>query len=218
MIFSNPELTLMQAVGSVPFLAEVAPGLGDTACCRTLRDLVSSRFGQLPALGNGTVFYTGSVARMIAELDLACGDFAAAVQHFEAGLRVDARLGARPYMARGRLGLARALRETGEPGRAVALARTAAADARRLDMPGLLRQADTFLGDASARARAADPLTDREREVVALVAQALSNRDVARRLVLSERTVESHVRRILAKTGLTSRSELIRWFLQPPGR
>lgn len=45
------------------------------------------------------------------------------------------------------------------------------------------------------------------------MAQALSNREVARRLVLSERTVEAHVRRILAKTGHTSRTELIRWFL-----
>jgi DNA-binding NarL/FixJ family response regulator len=57
-------------------------------------------------------------------------------------------------------------------------------------------------------------LTAREHEVVELVAQALSNRDIAARLVLSERTVESHVRRILAKTGMRTRTELTRWFLQ----
>jgi DNA-binding NarL/FixJ family response regulator len=83
-------------------------------------------------------------------------------------------------------------------------------------MPGLLRAADAFLAETTAKARAKDPLTDREREVAALVAQALTNREVARTLVLSERTVESHVRRILAKTGLTSRTELIRWNLQRP--
>jgi DNA-binding NarL/FixJ family response regulator len=100
----------------------------------------------------------------------------------------------------------------------VDLARTAAAEARRLDMPGLLRAADAFLTDAAAEARAEDPLTPREREVAGLVAQALSNREVARTLVLSERTVESHVRSILAKTGLTTRTELTRWYLQQPPR
>jgi DNA-binding NarL/FixJ family response regulator len=130
---------------------------------------------------------------------------------------MDAQIGARPYVARGRMGLARALAATGEQPRAAELARAAAAEARRLDMPGLLRTADIFLAEAAAKARAEDPLSDREREVVELVAQALSNREVARRLVLSERTVEAHVRRILAKTGHSSRAELIRWFLTRQG-
>jgi DNA-binding NarL/FixJ family response regulator len=80
-------------------------------------------------------------------------------------------------------------------------------------MPGLLREADSFLADAASKARVADPLSPREREVLTLVAQALSNRDIASALVLSERTVESHVRNILAKTGLTTRTELVRWHL-----
>src|SRR5262249_5864498 len=134
--------------------------------------------------------------------------------HLEEGVRVDAQMGALPYVARGRLNLARALHLTGETARAVPLARSAAADARRLDMPGLLRQADEFLATVTAAAQTADPLTEREREVVELVATGLSNRDIAGRLYLSERTVESHVRRVLAKTSLTSRTELTRWFLQ----
>jgi DNA-binding CsgD family transcriptional regulator len=199
-------------------LASLAQGLNDAAGCRALREMLTSVYGRAPVLGAGTVFYGGSVARMIGELDLGCGEYAEAVPHFEEGLRVDSMLGARPYVARGRMGLARALRATGDLPKAVELARTAAADARRLDMPGLLRAADTFLADAAATARAEDPLTAREREVAGLVAQALSNREVARTLVLSERTVESHVRSILAKTGLTSRTELTRWYLQQPPR
>jgi DNA-binding CsgD family transcriptional regulator len=199
------------------YLAALAPGLNDTAGCRAVRDVVNTLFGQSPAIGAGTVFYAGSVARMLGELDLGCGDFAAAVPHFEEGLRVDSLLGARPYVAWGRMGLARALSASGDVARALELARAAAADARRLDMPGLLAAADTFLADA-AKARAKDPLTPREREVAGLVAQALSNREVARTLVLSERTVESHVRSILAKTGLTTRTELTRWYLQQPPR
>jgi DNA-binding NarL/FixJ family response regulator len=45
-------------------------------------------------------------------------------------------------------------------------------------------------------------LTDREREVLRLMAQGLTNTGIARRLVLSERTVEAHVRRVLLKLDL----------------
>jgi DNA-binding CsgD family transcriptional regulator len=52
------------------------------------------------------------------------------------------------------------------------------------------------------------PLTDREQEVVMLIGKGLSNRAVAERLTLSVRTVESHIYRAMAKTGVTSRDEL----------
>jgi DNA-binding CsgD family transcriptional regulator len=44
--------------------------------------------------------------------------------------------------------------------------------------------------------------------------QALTNREMAAGLVPSQRTVASHLRRILAKTGLSSRAELTRWYLE----
>jgi DNA-binding CsgD family transcriptional regulator/tetratricopeptide (TPR) repeat protein len=194
-------------------LIELAPMFGDPHECRTIRDIVATRYGHSAVIGGGTVAFTGSVDRVLAELTLVAGDAEAAVPRFEAGLRLESQIGARPYVARGRMGLAQALAATGERPRAVALARAAAAEGRRLDMPGLVRTADAFLAATAAKVRAEDPLSSREREVVELVAQALSNREVARRLVLSERTVEAHVRRILAKTGHTTRAELIRWFL-----
>lgn len=52
------------------------------------------------------------------------------------------------------------------------------------------------------------PLTDREAEVVMLLAEGLTNRAVAERLTLSVRTVESHIYRAMMKTGTNSRDEL----------
>jgi DNA-binding CsgD family transcriptional regulator len=52
------------------------------------------------------------------------------------------------------------------------------------------------------------PLTDREREIVMLIGAGLSNREVAARLTLSVRTVESHIYQAMLKTGATCRDEL----------
>jgi len=59
----------------------------------------------------------------------------------------------------------------------------------------------------SARAQ----LTAREREVAALVATGLSNKEIAEKLVISERTAEGHVEHILGKLELRSRSQIASW-------
>jgi DNA-binding NarL/FixJ family response regulator len=57
-------------------------------------------------------------------------------------------------------------------------------------------------------------LTRREREVAALVADGLGNRDIAERLFLSKRTVDSHIEHIFTKMGFTSRTQLANWVLE----
>ncbi len=54
-------------------------------------------------------------------------------------------------------------------------------------------------------------LTDREREIAVLVALGMANREIAEKLVLSVRTVETHVGRVLAKLGLRTRGQLTAW-------
>jgi predicted ATPase/DNA-binding CsgD family transcriptional regulator len=67
---------------------------------------------------------------------------------------------------------------------------------------------------ASARRAAkaaAGGLTEREREVVVLVAEGRTNRQIAEQLVIAEHTVERHVENILGKLGLTSRVQIAAW-------
>jgi DNA-binding NarL/FixJ family response regulator len=58
-----------------------------------------------------------------------------------------------------------------------------------------------------ATATSQDPLTEREREVLALVARGLSNQAIADRLAITERTARTHVSNILGKLGLASRTQ-----------
>ncbi|SDK21571.1 non-specific serine/threonine protein kinase [Nonomuraea maritima] len=57
------------------------------------------------------------------------------------------------------------------------------------------------------------PLTGREHEIAGLIAEGLSNREIASRLRLSERTVEAHVRGIFTKLACTSRARVAAWFV-----
>ncbi len=54
-------------------------------------------------------------------------------------------------------------------------------------------------------------LTRREREVAALIAEGLSNREIAARLVVAQRTAEGHVENILSKLGFSSRAQVAGW-------
>ena len=65
--------------------------------------------------------------------------------------------------------------------------------------------------ERTLRAVGERPLTRREGEIVKLVASGLTNRQIAEALVISEKTVESHMSHILAKLGLSSRARLAVW-------
>jgi two-component system response regulator NreC len=69
--------------------------------------------------------------------------------------------------------------------------------------------------DAEERARAAaDPLTDREREVLRLLALGHTNQEIAKSLFLSVRTVETHRAHIMQKLRLSTRAELVYYAME----
>jgi DNA-binding CsgD family transcriptional regulator len=88
--------------------------------------------------------------------------------------------------------------------------------ADRLAAVGSRMTVDQLMAEAIADQEAGgdDPLSPREREVLRLVAQGLTNAEVAAALFISKRTVESHLDHIRQKLGHDSRNQLMAWALR----
>lgn len=113
------------------------------------------------------------------------------------------------------------LLRSGEPLKAGNLLRTAADTFQRLGMRLQLGRALAGIARADAaltqRSEALTSLTKREREIAELVAEGLTNREIAARLVVSPRTPEYHIRNVLKKLGLNSREEIARLMARGAG-
>jgi DNA-binding NarL/FixJ family response regulator len=111
--------------------------------------------------------------------------------------------------ARSRAGLAAVLRAAGQTKEALDQARLAADVARQLGATPLLAEVGGSAAPASSSRSQAHPdaLTGREREVLALLVEGRTNRQIGRQLYISEKTVSVHVSNILAKLQLGSRTE-----------
>lgn len=72
-------------------------------------------------------------------------------------------------------------------------------------LEGFLKEGQT------APAMASDRLSSREREIVQLLAEGRSNKEIARDLALSVKTVETHRSSVMRKLGISSLAELVRW-------
>ena len=72
-----------------------------------------------------------------------------------------------------------------------------------------LRRGDAGAGEARRGDHGPDALTEREREVMGLIARGRPNREIAESLFISPRTAQGHVARIFAKLGVNSRSAAV---------
>lgn len=122
--------------------------------------------------------------------------------------------------ARAQVTLARTVAES-DRGAALAEARQAAETFAWLGASAEYDRACVVLRSLGSRPyrvpRAEGPLTGRERDVLRLVADGLSNPEIAQRLFLSRRTVAHHVSNVLAKLGVRNRAEAAAWLIAHEG-
>jgi DNA-binding NarL/FixJ family response regulator len=108
------------------------------------------------------------------------------------------RVGARSYVLKGadRVELARAIR--------------AVSNGEAIFSPAIAQRLSSYFAQTSrAPAPAFPELSDREREVLALIGRGLSNTEIANRLYISGKTVRNHITNIFAKLEISDRSEAI---------
>ena len=183
--------------------AEIALGQADEAARRG-EDLV--------ALGNANDCHLiiGHGRRLLG-LASAGSDPAAGRAHLEAALVAFGRAEVPYRVAQTRLAIARLSRRI-DVELAAAEARTALTVFEDLGAGRDADDAAALLRELGVKAARSGPknlgrLTQREQEVLGLLAEGLSNPEIAERLFISRKTVEHHVARILAKLGLRGRAE-----------
>jgi pimeloyl-ACP methyl ester carboxylesterase len=81
------------------------------------------------------------------------------------------------------------------------------------DAQAVVEEVRRFLGLPRLRRSVPTSLTPRQTEVAALVAEGLSNREIGERLVITERSAESHLERIRLRLGFRSRSQIAAWYV-----
>lgn len=177
---------------------EVALRAGD-------RDLARTAAADLAALAerHGTPGLRAWSAHAAACLQLDHGDVRSALPLLDEAAAVYRSQHASHATARVHELVARARDATGEPGLAAADRATAAAIYERLGAAADLARL--------APRRPPGGLTDREVEVLRRVAAGASNREVARALVISEKTVSRHLANLYAKAGVSSRTAAAAW-------
>jgi len=199
---------------SMNYLAEVCAALGDASRADVLYRLLLPWQGRNFVNGSGTSC-AGSSGRFLGMLAATMCRWDEAERHFEEALAMNARIGARQPLAHTQCDYAVMLLARAAPGdrdRATALLEEAEILARPLGLVAAGRRA------AELRLRIPGPgptdqdgppdgLTNREMEVLRLLAIGRSNADIGLALGIGQSTVATHIHKILTKTGCDNRTE-----------
>jgi DNA-binding CsgD family transcriptional regulator len=215
-------LQLEQIAGSREDETEMSPLIRLLQAAVAVEDRVAThaliaRLACVAHLSIGTGSYT-CLARHLGDGAALVGDRAAARAYYLHALETARKIRFRPELALIHLRLAELLlQEPDNVQRSDALDHLEIAIPELQDMqmqPAIERALVLRNKHISVRRSASDALTGREREIAGLMATGLTNREIAARLVISEGTVEVHVKHILSKLGFKSRSEVAGWWAQ----
>jgi DNA-binding CsgD family transcriptional regulator len=201
----------------------VAPALRCLAAMRighlpdaaALADKLAAHRGRHIAGGSGTPAYLGPVVLLLGEAAVALGRWDHAVRDLRTAIDEARSAAIPPFEIRAAVLLAEALTARDD--------HAAAAEARELAeqyrpravayaMRPWIARLDQLAPAAPAGPDSAEPLSRRELEVAALVADGMTNRAIAAALYISERTAQNHVQHILTKLGLANRTQIATWF------
>jgi len=201
-------------------LAEVCTVLGDAPRAATLYQCLLPYQGYNIIVGPTAVAY-GAASRFLGMLAATMSRWEEAQHHFADAITMNTRMGARPWLAHTQYQYAAMLLARSRPGdgeQAVCLLDEALSTARELGMRALEERLIARIEERPVSAPAAvvsfDDLSRRELEVLGLLAEGKSNRDIAEALCISLPTVASHVRHILTKTGCANRTEVAAYALR----
>jgi DNA-binding CsgD family transcriptional regulator len=167
------------------------------------------------AAGAGGSSYAGPVELWMGIGDASLGRLDEAAASLREAHDTCERIGAPGFAVHAGAELGRVLARRGAPGDAAevrSLVDHLAPVATVLGMAPWVDALDQLDRAATAARRAAEPLTARELQVAGLVADGLTNRAIAERLYLSERTAQNHVQHILTKLGLSNRTQIAGWY------
>jgi DNA-binding CsgD family transcriptional regulator len=188
---------------------------------RAAAQALAGRLACVAHLSGDTLTVRGCVARHLGDAAALVGDRTAARNFYVQALESTGKIRFRPELALTHLRLAELLfKEADDAARREALEHLdlAIPELRDMKMQPALEQALAVrdsnapaMARAAGRESASDVLTAREREIATLVADGLSNRDIAKQLVITEGTVEVHVKHILGKLGFSSRAQVAGW-------
>jgi DNA-binding CsgD family transcriptional regulator len=182
------------------FMTEAALALGDREAVAALRPFVAHYEGKNVMSGQFVALF-GSADRYLARIAALVGETALAEEHFSTALQMDRRMGSVVHVAET---LARHAMFAAGCGRTED-ARRMAEEARAIAVP--IGQARVLALLSPLLAAGPDNLTEREVEVLRLLAAGLSNRAIGERLYISTNTAANHVRSILLKTGAANRTQ-----------